>query len=696
MEHSGDDENLEKGKVAANGREGGPALNRRSASSVDPVIEEDTVRRLRAGYGAGPATEGGPKDGKRAVPARFEPSALAEYHLEKRRGCVGGTHWFFCGTPCRTLMGLLALLCFAVLFWSPIVWYVFVPRVINLLASGTSVNVVNVTLSEPGVKTMDTEGYIEINNHGIFAVEVESFNATLRGQPEEAHPGGRPIGWMMVPGFSLPGNSPGLVFTKTVMHVSDGQALNDISKRMLNGEAVPWQLSSEMTVWALGLPFAVALNKQVTFPPLELKNYVTENLRMSHGNATTNQLIIDADLSFYSASPMRLLRFGELIAELYYNTEANDGSLQPSERRARGGVLTDQSVKVGECVMADYRVVQGMNTIKARIFLDANAATGASLGRWASKIDQTFISVAPINKYFLNGIWEGSNDMLGSAITMYSATFATRDTFVKGYNPKTGAACTFWDQGAESCNKGAMVMGMNPFQREWFLRDISYDIYLEEAYEYEGRFRVNVPPLNMNAVEYRCAPSRAIGRTYSTPGMWAGYPEHRPGVGLSYPDDDPTTAADERLEARLADDVIPVPPASADGTPAVYSFSMPVKPIPGLAERINLNGNAGPCIFGLENVNPFDCCMTTIFTAAACKAAERGEMHLVVTSSGNATMIVDGVSIKLSTSVRMPVSYTKDMLDFDALGGDDYGVVGVAGSAGFSCADLTFTGVSAP
>lgn len=634
--------------------------------------------------------------GKAAVPVHFQHSALAEYHREKREGCVGGTHWLFCGTPYRTVIGLLALLCFAVLFWTPIVWYLFVPRVVDMFAGATSVNVINVTLSEPGVNTLNVEGYIQINNHGMFAVEVDSFNATVRGPPEEDHPDGRPIGWMMVPRFSLAGNSPGLVHTSTVMHVSDGHAFNDMSRRMLNGEAVPWQLSSEMMVWALGLPYAVRLNKQVTFPPLELKNYVTENLRMSHGNVTTNQLIIDADLSFYSASPMRLLRFGELIAELYYNADDNDGSLQVSDRRARGGALTEQSVKIGECVMADYRVVQGMNTLKARIVLDANAATGASLGRWASKIDQTFISVGPTNKHFMNGIWVGSNDMPGSAITMYTTTFATKETFVKGYHPQTGEACTFWDQSTEACDKGAMIMAMNPFQREWFLRDISYDIYLEEAYEYEGKFNVNVPPLDIDAVEFRCAPTRAIGRTFSKPGMWAAYPEHRPGVGLSYPPDDPSTAVDERLQARLADDVIPVPPASADGTPAVYSFTMPVHPIPGVAERVNLNGNAGPCVFGLENLDPFDCCMTTIFTAAACKAAERGEMHLVVTSTGNATMIVDGVSINISTSVRMPVSYTKDMLDFDALGGDDYGMVGVAGSAGFSCDDLTFTGISAP
>ena len=46
------------------------------------------------------------------------------------------------------------------------------------------------------------------------------------------------------------------------------------------------------------------------------------------------------------------------MAELYYNVDDNDGSLSDSERKLRGGTMTDKSVKIGECIMADYRVVQ--------------------------------------------------------------------------------------------------------------------------------------------------------------------------------------------------------------------------------------------------------------------------------------------------------------------------------------------------
>ena len=35
-------------------------------------------------------------------------------------------------------------------------------------------------------------------------------------------------------------------------------------------------------------------------------------------------------------------------------------------------------------------------------------------------------------------------------------------------------------------------MGMNPFKREWFIKDIEYETYLEQEYEYSGTFLTKV------------------------------------------------------------------------------------------------------------------------------------------------------------------------------------------------------------
>merc|ERR1712167_247444 len=76
-------------------------------------------------------------------------------------------------------------------------------------------------------------------------------------------------------------------------------------------------------------------------------------------------------------------------------------------------------------------------------------------------------------------------------------------------------------------------------------------------------------------------------------------------------------------------------------------------------------------------------------------AAESGKKQITVTSSGSAVMIVDGVELNISTSVRMPVTYTNDVLQFDAIPPDSYGALGHVVDAGFGCDDIEFTRGSA-
>jgi len=670
------------------------------------IPDAKTLQRLRSDYGQ--------------AQSREAPVSVAMAQQHKEPGCVKKTHRYFCGSVKATSYTMLAMISFAALFWVPIIWYVIVPAILNMLAGATSVNIKSATMADPTATNMKVSAVVEINNAGPFGCDIDAFNATIHSPPEDSAPNGRPIGWMVVPPFTLKGNGPGIINPTTMVHVTDAAAFNKMAKGMLNGDDVPWRMTSEITVWSMGIPFSISIDKQTVFPPIELTNYATSNLEMSHGNTTTNQLVIDADVSFYSSSPMRLEGFGTIKAELYYSVAGNDPDLSPEARLRQGGPpIRDDHVKIGECHMYDYRVEQGMNTIQTKIFLDANYATGQSLGRWASEFDQTIVSWGPTNvSPFINGIWLGANGMPGSTITLYTATFVTAETLVTGYNPKTGEPCKVWDGSTESCDRGSTIMGMNPFKREWFIKDIVYDTYFEEEYEYDGTFMAKPVPgqedvevpfaggttvgnlFNIPAVDFTCSASKVLGRTFSKPGMWAGYPNHSPGVGLSYPPDDPnTTDVDENLQARLADDVIPVPPArvAADGTkiPTSYSLTMPVHPIPGMTAVPGAPDPPPPCIWGLKDLNPFDCCMTTIFTAAACKAAESGKKQITVRSSGSAVMIVDGVELNISTSIRMPVTYTKDVLQFDAIPPASYGVLGHVVDAGFGCDDLRFTGVSA-
>jgi len=187
----------------------------------------------------------------------------------------------------------------------------------------------------------------------------------------------------------------------------------------------------------------------------------------------------------------------------------------------------------------------------------------------------------------------------------------------------------------------------------------------------------------------------------SKPGMWAMAPNHDPitqggpssGYAVTgYPDNDPTTGDDERLAARLSDEVIPLP-VGGDAATGTYNFFLAATPYPGLAEKVNEPGKTGPCVLGIDGLDPFDCCMTTIFSAAGCKAQQRGHSHINVISRGNATMIVDGMEMIVYPEVKLPLSYTNDVLNFDAVGGTALGNVA---QAGFTCSDIRFKGVSEP
>jgi len=159
-----------------------------------------------------------------------------------------------------------------------------------------------------------------------------------------------------------------------------------------------------------------------------------------------------------------------------------------------------------------------------------------------------------------------------------------------------------------------------------------------------------------------------------------------------YPEDDPTTGEDERLKARLSDEIIPLPVGGEKAT-GTYNFFLTATPYPGLAQKVNDPGKDGPCVLGIEGLDPFDCCLTTIFSAAGCKAQQRGHSHINVISRGNATMIVDGMEMIVYPEVRLPLSYTNDVLNFDAVSGT---TIGNLAQAGFSCDDIRFKGVSEP
>ena len=197
------------------------------------IPDEKTLERLRSDYG-------------QAKPRVAPLVALRPEEPHSEPGCVTKAHRYFCGSVKATSYTMLALLSFAALFWIPMIWYVIIPAVLDMLVGATSINIHNATMSTPTETSMRVSAVVEINNAGAppiprrrpfpcltsgpvlgpFGCDVDAFNATVHGPPEEGAPSGRTIGWMVVPPFTLKGNGPGVINPSTVMHVTDAAAFN--------------------------------------------------------------------------------------------------------------------------------------------------------------------------------------------------------------------------------------------------------------------------------------------------------------------------------------------------------------------------------------------------------------------------------------------------------------------------------------
>lgn len=579
---------------------------------------------------------------------------------------------------------------------------------VQAFLDAATLSVINITLAQPAETRLNVEMFVKINNAGPIWARLSGFNATL------LDPQGRELGWIGYPRLELQGNTQTVQHVESYLSVIDSDAFREEGLKLLAGKSITWGVHGISVVRTFGLPFRVIVRKQLAFEGAQLDNFRATQIRLRSANTPENTYELEADISFSSVSPLELLHFGTLEVELWYNERANDprrSGYNAVSRSELGGRLctpamhaesqcesgSEVSEKVGIAYFYQFTVRRGavgsplQPSFKATVRLFNNATSGRLAGRWASQHEQTLISFGPTNKPpYLNRIWQGVVTVEGSPTAMLSGALGTRESFVLGYNVRTGEPCDLYNQGADVCDKGALVMAQNPFGRQWLLREVEYDVYFEEHFEYEAFFRVQPfgQPLDVRAIS--CAPTNTFARMRSKRGMWSFAPNHRGPQGHGYPGN-----GSALLAARLADEVIPMP-AGAEVGAGTVPFFLTAVPVPGNAERTNRDGKTGPCVLGIATLDPFDCCMTTIFTAAACKMAQRGRSHLNVRAQGRATVDVDGLSMVVYPEVSLPLSYTDDVLNFDVVKGTMLETTGLLTRAGFSCDDIEFRGISEP
>jgi len=449
---------------------------------------------------------------------------------------------------------------------------------------------------------------------------LSSFNATLLDA------GGRKLGWITHPDVHLVANQPATQHIRSYLTVIDAEAFREESQKLLAGRKLEWSVRGQTILRALGLPFAVTMRKRLDFEGARLDNFRARNVQIVSANASAGELYVDAEISFSSVSALEFLNMGTLEVELWYNPIANDPhrpGYGPASRRALGSRLCtpamsaagacgagwEVSERIGTALFYGFKVRRGaigsprQPSLRASIRLWSSETSGRVAGRWAAQHEQSIISLGPINKAaYLDRVWQGLVHLDGSPVRLLTGALGSRETFVRGYDSQTGQECDVYRQGAEHCDKGALVMAHNPFHRRFALHSIEYDVYFEEQFEYDATFRVEALglPLDLRAVS--CAPTDAFARMRSKPGMWAFAPNHQGPDGAGYTGD-----AAERRAARLADEAVPFSPGGEAGAGTV-PFFLTAFPMPGNAERTNRDGNTGPCVLGIATLDPFDCC----------------------------------------------------------------------------------------
>jgi hypothetical protein len=76
--------------------------------------------------------------------------------------------------------------------------------------------------------------------------------------------------------------------------------------------------------------------------------------------------------------------------------------------------------------------------------------------------------------------------------------------------------------------------------------------------------------------------------------------------------------------------------------------------------------------------------------------SQRGLSHINLVGRGRATLEIDGMQLIIYPNVRLPVSYTDDVLNFNVVKGTLLQDSGLISRAGFTCDDIIFRGVSEP
>lgn len=347
----------------------------------------------------------------------------------------------------------------------------------------------------------------------------------------------------------------------------------------------------------------------------------------------SDMIVLDVDLEFTSTSMLEE-KVTALRADLWYTPNIVSRSTADLEA----------SEHIGWCSVVDLWVRRGVVAAKAQIMLQNSEAGGHALGRWLSQRELAVVAT---------GL--GLITLETSRVKILSSGLVSGETIATGYETVevTNTSVPFVNTSATcptggACSRGFIVSGANPFGREWAVKEIALDAYFDWTFAYNTSVisSSTLSPLRVSFADVKCDRTDTYARMVA-----AG-----------------TTTIPQ-----------------GEGTD--FSVFLTATPLPGRAAAVNRDlSPGGDCTW----IYPYDCCLMTALTAAACKVEGGGgdEAKIGIVLKGEATMLVDGVEMTVFPEVGLELSYTDDVLQFDLLGGTVFAL----GALGFACEDVTFAG----
>ncbi|CAE8601517.1 unnamed protein product, partial [Polarella glacialis] len=268
------------------------------------------------------------------------------------------------------------------------------------------------------------------------------------------------------------------------------------------------------------------------------------------------------------------------------------------------------------------------------------------LGTWASGRNQTVAIRGPVRSGspFLDNLTTQFLVMVGLDTGMIRSAYISNSHSLRGHDPKTGKECPLIN--AVNCLRGSVVVVENTVHHELQMTDISFDVDIDDNLSYSTVLHELFVPNKIT-----CSKGRKLARMYSTPGMW------------SY------------IDASRSQDSSVTVPAAHPGEPgskhkAFGSFFIPAGPQPGQSDGKH-------CI--AKGIDPFDCCFTTIMSAAACFYRKKDLSFFPSTLTGNVTLVVGGFTIATKVvQSGVPITYSEDVAELKI------------GPVHMSCSDFTY------